>query len=118
MPGRGIRGLALTLAAIAAMVFPGLNTAFASPPAQNDTSGSSDSGVVGNSYTSPSFGYSISWSHDWTVADEKNDPAYNRLQLSSDVSTVYFEGFSSTSSLDECVTTLSGVFSAEDGVSD
>src|SRR6185437_15660912 len=35
------------------------------------TSSTSNTGVSGSTYTSPSFGYSIEWDRSWDVSDEK-----------------------------------------------
>ena len=53
-------------------------------------------GGDGNSYTSPTYDWSISWTDDWTVTDEDVDDVYDTLQLSDGLSEVMFlsyEGF-------------------------
>jgi len=117
MPGRGIRGLALMFAAVAALIAPALNSAFASPLVQNDTTGNSTSAVEGNSYTSPSFGYTISWGHEWSVTDEQNDADYNKLVVNNGDTSVYFEGVKDSGTLDDCVSTLVDNLSSTKGAS-
>ena len=68
--------------------------------AQSD---SSTTGVSGNTYTSPSFGYSLSWDGSWTVKDEKVQDAYNMLRLDDDGSFLYIEGYSPAIDDGDCV---------------
>ena len=65
----------------------------------------SETGVSGNEYTSPSFGYSINWDSSWSVADEKVSDDYNMLQLSDDGSIFYIEGYSPAIGVEECLQT-------------
>jgi uncharacterized protein len=50
-------------------------------------------GVDGTSYTSPSFGYQVSWSDDWQVVEDESDGGYDLLHLANDQSDIYFEGY-------------------------
>jgi predicted metalloprotease len=118
---RRLTRIGVVLLAAIALVLPSASTAFAKPLAlQSDTStDSTDSGstaVVGNSYTSPAFGYSITWNRDWSVSDEQNQSDYNKLVLSNDVSTVYIEGVSDPSTPDECVTQIAAGIGQQTGV--
>ncbi|HRA46874.1 MAG TPA: hypothetical protein PK819_02260, partial [Thermomicrobiales bacterium] len=55
---------------------------------------SGKSGVSGNSYVSPSFGYGLSWDNSWEVKDEAyQDADYNMLRLDDAGSIVYVEGY-------------------------
>jgi predicted metalloprotease len=80
MPGR----LAVTLAAVLllnqlAMVVPSVSAARV--------------GVDGNSYESPNYGWTISWDDSWTVEDESVRGDYELLQLSDNLSVVFFEAY-------------------------
>ncbi|CAN5740471.1 hypothetical protein BH23CHL5_BH23CHL5_12900 [soil metagenome] len=44
-----------------------------------------DSGVDGMTYTSPTYGYSLSWNENWSVDDENSDGVTDYLGLSSGV---------------------------------
>lgn len=44
------------------------------------------------SYTSPTFGYSIAWPLPWYQSEEYNDGTYDTLLLADDVSNVQFSG--------------------------
>ncbi|MGH2549056.1 MAG: hypothetical protein ACRDHN_06685, partial [Thermomicrobiales bacterium] len=55
------------------------------------TSGGSESGE--NSYTSPTYGYSISYDDSWTVDQDDTQGGYDLLKLDSDGSTFYLEGY-------------------------
>jgi len=113
--------LAIVFIALAALLLPSTHAAFAKPLTlqsdNSDNSGSTGSAVVGNSYTSPSFGYSITWDNDWTVSDELNQEDYNRLVLTDDVATVYIEGVSDSSTPAKCVDTIAGSIEQQSGVS-
>lgn len=53
----------------------------------------SDTGVDGDSYTSPTFGYSIEWDEDtWEVDDEFTEEGYDAIVLESDNALLYLEG--------------------------
>jgi uncharacterized protein len=93
------------MGAVLATAFSLLFNAFggaSSALAQADTS--SESGVSGSSYTSPSFGYSLNWDGSWTVKDEKVEADYNMLRLDDDSSILYIEGYSPAIDTTECVT--------------
>lgn len=70
-------------------------------PGEGEAAGTPDvasqpgvSGVVGSSYTSPAWGYSLSWDPAvWTVEAESADPGYDGLQLGTPRSTLYVEGY-------------------------
>ncbi|MGH2534529.1 MAG: neutral zinc metallopeptidase [Thermomicrobiales bacterium] len=77
------------------------------------------SGVEGNTYTSSTFGYSVTWDGTWTVIDESSVDGFDSLGLSNDVSTVYFSAYVSNGE-DEptCLATSADLLSQEAGVSD
>ena len=77
----------------------------------------SKTAVDGNSYTSPTFGYSVAWDSNWTVTNEVDDSDYNQLSLTNDISTVYFEGIVNDSDLKSCIDAMVGVLEGIDGVS-
>ncbi len=50
-------------------------------------------GVDGNSYTSPNFGYTVSWDPDiWEVEDESSEDGHDQLRLGDPINTVYLSG--------------------------
>ncbi len=52
------------------------------------------SGVAGSTYTSPTWGYSLSWDPaSWRVEGEVSEGGYDGLQLGTPRSTVYLEGY-------------------------
>ena len=51
------------------------------------------SGVQGNTYTSPTYGYSLTWDASWAVISETSTGVDDRLQLNNGVSDLYVEGF-------------------------
>lgn len=51
------------------------------------------SGVRGNSYTSPTFGYTLAWDPaTWSVKDERLLEGYDGLELGTDRSNLFVEG--------------------------
>src|SRR5262245_3486578 len=62
--------LALTIAAVA-LVLAGTPLALAAAPAFD---------INGNTYTSPQFGYTVTWADNWVVVDETSDE-FDRLHL-------------------------------------
>jgi predicted metalloprotease len=117
---RRIRGLVYLLMAFSALILPIADIAYASPPAQqtDEQQGAGESGVVGNSYTSPSFGYSITWDRTWSVSDEKNEPDANSLTLTNDTTIVTLESVLDKTDIASCVETFADAFAAGDGISD
>jgi predicted metalloprotease len=52
------------------------------------------SGVDGNTYTAPTFGYTLSWDEEvWQVTDEYSEDGYDGISLASDESLLYIESF-------------------------
>jgi predicted metalloprotease len=45
------------------------------------------------SYTSPSYGYALSWDNSWSVVEESSEGGYDLIHLSNEVSDVYVEGY-------------------------
>jgi hypothetical protein len=76
------------------------------------------SNVSGNTYTSPHYGYSISWDSTWQVSDESASAGYDMVALDNGASTVYLEGVDSTGSTDDCVTAVVAALKKGTGVSD
>lgn len=74
------------------------------------------SNVSGNTYTSPHYGYSISWDSTWTVSDESASAGYDMVALDNGTSTVYLEGVDSTGSTDDCVTQVVNALKKGTGV--
>lgn len=109
------RKLMLFMMSFAALVLLTPNLASARPAVQQDNS--TDSAVEGNSYTSPAFGYAVTWNRDWSVSDEQNDADYNKLVLDNGTATVYFEGIVDPSDLDTCVQQLVSSLEKTEGVS-
>lgn len=55
-----------------------------------------DTGVIGDGYISPTYGYQLSWDGDvWTVEDESSADDVDALTLSSDLLTLNVTGYNS-----------------------
>jgi uncharacterized protein len=50
-------------------------------------------GVAGNTYTSPSYGFALTWGEEWRVVESVSQGGYDLLHLSNGVSDVYLEGY-------------------------
>ena len=98
------------------LLIPGV--ASARPLALQSDEDSGQTGVEGNSYTSPTFGYSITWDRQWSVSDELNEAEYNKLVLTNDVASVYFEGVADSADIETCLDTVAGSLDNQDGVDD
>jgi len=106
------------LVALSALILPVAQIASARPLAAQTKDGSSESGVVGNSYTSPNFGYSITWDRAWTVTDEQNGADGDSLTLSNDVSVVTLSGIEFPLDLQTCIDSFTQQFVDDEAVSD
>jgi uncharacterized protein len=94
------------------LLAPGMHKASAQ---QGDNQ--TESNVSGNSYTSPTYGYSVSWDTTWEVSGETSEQGFDQLQLTNNVSTVYFEGYDYTGDEAACLSAAIDSLGAEDGVS-
>src|SRR5690242_14121076 len=45
------------------------------------------------SYTSPTYGYQLTWDDTWSVVEQSSEGGYDLLHLSNGVSDVYLEGY-------------------------
>ena len=109
----GVR-IAAVFALLAALV---LN--LVSGPAQvNAQADQDESGVDGNTYVSPTFGYSLEWDRTWDVEDETVEDDYNMLRLGDGNSLLFFEGYNFPTEPAECVETVIGTLDDLDGLTD
>jgi predicted metalloprotease len=108
-----IKHRAMAIAAVFAMMLTMLGGAGQASAASTKAA----SGVSGNTYTSPDYGYTISWNSTWTVSDESAKPGYDMVALDNGDSTVYLEGIDDSSTTDECVSSMHDQLVAQDGVS-
>jgi predicted metalloprotease len=108
---RRVWKIGLLLLLVLGLVGPGALRAGAQ---QSDT----ESNVSGNSYTSPTYGYSVSWDTTWEVANETSEQDVDSLQITNGVSTVYFDGYAFTGDEAACLTSAVESLGSEDGVSD
>lgn len=66
----------------------------------------STTNVVGNTYTSPTFGYQLTWDPTWSVAQESSQNQFDVLRISNGVVTTDLYSGVSSMSLQECITSL------------
>ncbi len=102
--------VALTSALIAPLASSGSVTA-------QSVKTATGSGVQGNSYTDPLFGFSLSWDNTWSVADEQQEEGHTLLQLSNGTSSVFIEGVESSADPKNCLSQVADNVKGSDGVS-
>jgi predicted metalloprotease len=69
------------------------------------------------SYTSPTYGYVVSWGAEWTLEEESSEGGYDFLHLSSERSDLYLEGFIDYGGdLQTCLDEEGARLAREDGV--
>jgi uncharacterized protein len=105
------RRIGLLVFLLAGLIVPGIDQV-------NAQGTETDSGVSGNRYTSPQYGYSITWDTPWEVSDEVSDDGFDSLALTNGVSSVYFDGYDYTGDEAECLADAVEALSTESGVSD
>lgn len=108
-----IKQRALVLGALFAMLPAMFGGAGLASAATSKTS----SNVSGNTYTSPHYGYSISWDSTWQVTDEQASAGYDMVTIDNGASTVYLEGVDSAGSTNDCVTSVVDQLKKGTGVS-
>jgi hypothetical protein len=59
-----------------------------------------------NSYTSPTFGYQLTWDPTWHPVTASSQDAFDVLRITNDVTTTDLYSGASTMSLEQCITTL------------
>jgi hypothetical protein len=70
------------------------------------TASAGTSNVVGNTYTSPTFGYQLTWDPTWSVVTESSQNQFDVLRISNGVVTTDLYSGVSSMSLQECITSL------------
>ena len=74
--------------------------------------------TAGNTYESPTFGYSLAFGDDWSIDFEEVDNGVDSLRLSNGTSTVDFLGYESELTPAECVADELDYYENADGYSD
>jgi predicted metalloprotease len=105
-----VRRIGLLVFLLIGLVVPGISHV-------NAQGTETESGVSGNSYTSPTYGYSLTWDTPWEVSGELSENGLDQLQLTNGASTVYFEGFEYTGDQAECLADAVELLQNESGVS-
>ena len=62
--------------------------------------------TVTNAYTSPTFGYQLSWDPTWSPVTSSSKDAFDVLRITNDISTVDLYSGVSSMSLEQCITSL------------
>jgi uncharacterized protein len=76
-------------------------------------------GVEGSTYTSPTYDWSISWGEAWEVVDSQSQGGYDYLELTDQLSYVYFEAYEEFGgNAQDCVADEESDLADQDGISD
>ncbi|MGD9710804.1 MAG: hypothetical protein AB7V46_01910, partial [Thermomicrobiales bacterium] len=70
------------------------------------TAGQQTVNVVGNTYTSPTFGYSLTWDETWQVVAEESTEGIDFLRISTDTLTADLYAAASENSPQQCIDEL------------
>jgi hypothetical protein len=70
-----------------------------------------------NTYTSPTYGYTMSWSNDWKEVDHSSKDGTDALRLDNSVSTVDLYGYPTSESTANCVDGELNLFQTTQGYS-
>ncbi|HET9661033.1 MAG TPA: hypothetical protein VFP05_11935, partial [Thermomicrobiales bacterium] len=70
------------------------------------TTASGSTNVVGNTYTSPTFGYQLTWDPAWSVVTESSQNQFDVLRISNGAVTTDLYSGVSTMTLQDCITSL------------
>ncbi|HEV2108800.1 MAG TPA: hypothetical protein VGR16_11100 [Thermomicrobiales bacterium] len=96
----------------------------ASPDEDGETptpeNGDDSAGVDGNTYESPTYGFTLEWDEDrWEVDEASSEDGFDLLILTSDASTVYVEaGEGFEGDAEACVAAVEDEIADRDGVDD
>lgn len=71
-----------------------------------ETPTASAGAVTGNSYTSPTFGYQLTWDQTWSVVTQSSQNGFDVLRLTNGTVTTDLYSGASTMGLNECITSL------------
>ncbi len=66
--------------------------------------------TAANTYTSPTFGYQLTWDPTWSPVTSSSQDSFDVLRITNDVTTVDLYSGVSTMSLEECITSLSDYY--------
>jgi hypothetical protein len=86
--------------------FPTETPVAGTTPATLPTTASGSTNVVGNTYTSPTFGYQLTWDPSWSVVTESSQNQFDVLRITNGVVTTDLYSGVSTMTLQDCITSL------------
>lgn len=76
-------------------------------------------GVEGSTYISPTYDWSITWDDNWDVVDAQSQDGYDYLELTDQLSYVYFEAYEEfDGNAQDCVAEEESDLAEQDGISD
>lgn len=113
-----VRSDCVRLAAVFAVLVSLALTLATGPAPVSAQSEGDETGVSGNRYVSPNFGYSFEWDRTWDVTGETVEDDYNMLQLDDGNSLMFIEGYDFPTDPADCVETVLGTLEEVTGVND
>jgi hypothetical protein len=75
-------------------------------------------GEAGNSYTSPTYGYTLTWDEGWQEVTRSSEDGYDLLRIGSDSALVDVAGFPWEGTAAECIDSLVNYYRGQEGYSD
>jgi hypothetical protein len=72
----------------------------------------------GAGYTSPTYGYTLTWDDEWHEVTRSSQDGYDFLRIASDTALADFAGFRWTASADDCIDGLVSYYQGQPGYSD
>ena len=72
--------------------------------------------IDGNTYTSPTFGYAITWDDPWFATDEGSENGLDYVYLMNGIVTASFIGFDLPLPPESCLPMLKDGLGANDGI--
>lgn len=73
--------------------------------------------AAGNTYTSPTYGYSLTWDGTWQEVTRSSQNGYDALRISSNSALVDLSGFPWTGTADDCIDSLVNYYAGQSGYS-
>jgi hypothetical protein len=73
--------------------------------------------AAGNSYTSPTYGYSLTWDAGWHEVTQTSQDGYDQLRIASNSALVDLAGFPWTGTADDCIQSLLNYYTGQSGYS-
>jgi hypothetical protein len=99
-------------------VINGSPTAEATVEATRPPKGKTPTAISGTTYTSETYGYTVTYDDNWEISDQSSDKGTDYVRFSDGVSTIDFTGYESDFTPQECLDDEFNYYQTADGYSD